>query len=506
MHRRRLLPAPLGAALLSLATPAAVTLAMPAAAPAAPAAAGKTVPITSKSEEARKLYLEGRDLSEKLKAVEGHARAEAALAKDPEFAMGYVLLANTAQTNRDFFDAVKKAVALADKVSPGEKDLILGLDAGARAQPKEQRERYERLVAAFPDDPRAHMLLAAHHFGQQEFELAIGQYNAATKLDPMFTAPYNQLGYANRFLGRYPDAEKAFRRYIELIPDDPNPHDSYAELLMKMGRFEDSIAAYEKALAIDPHFAASLVGMANDQIFLGRGEAARATLARLLKQARNPGEERQAYFWTAVSWLHEDNLDQAIAAMYKEKEVADRIKDGGSAAQDLNVMGQMLLEAGKHDRAQTSFDESLAVLGKADLPADVKEAGKRQHEYLSALVALGRSDLPAAQAHTRTYGELVAAKGNPLEARQHHELLGRIALAGKDYATAVAELGKANDQDPRVLHHLGAALEGKGDLAAAREAYRKAAEWNALALNFAFVRKPAAARLASLRPAAKAGA
>ena len=38
----------------------------------------------------------------------------------------------------------------------------------------------------------------------------------------------------------YADAEKAFQKYIELIPKDPNPYDSYAELLLKMGRFDDS--------------------------------------------------------------------------------------------------------------------------------------------------------------------------------------------------------------------------------------------------------------------------
>ena len=51
-----------------------------------------------------------------------------------------------------------------------------------------------------------------------------------------------------------PNAEAAFKKYIELIPNDPNPYDSYAELLLKMGKFDDSIAQYRKALAIDPNF------------------------------------------------------------------------------------------------------------------------------------------------------------------------------------------------------------------------------------------------------------
>jgi cytochrome c-type biogenesis protein CcmH/NrfG len=41
------------------------------------------------------------------------------------------------------------------------------------------------------------------------------------------------LGYSYRSLENYAEAEKAFKIYIELIPDDPNPYDSYAEMLSK---------------------------------------------------------------------------------------------------------------------------------------------------------------------------------------------------------------------------------------------------------------------------------
>ena len=51
------------------------------------------------------------------------------------------------------------------------------------------------------------------------------------------------LGYAYRQEGDYANAEQAFKKYIELIPNDPNPYDSYAELLLKMGKFDESIDA-----------------------------------------------------------------------------------------------------------------------------------------------------------------------------------------------------------------------------------------------------------------------
>jgi len=45
------------------------------------------------------------------------------------------------------------------------------------------------------------------------------------------------LGYSYRNLGNFDDAETAFKKYIELIPNDPNPYDSYAEMLLKQGGF-----------------------------------------------------------------------------------------------------------------------------------------------------------------------------------------------------------------------------------------------------------------------------
>ncbi len=493
------------AAVLLLAS--AASAATPDAARSGPKTAGSgpavtvseagQMPITTASPEAKKLYLEGRDLVEKLRVTDAREKMLAAVAKDPDFALAYVGLANTSTTNRDFFDAVAKAKAHAEHASAAERDVIAALDAGARGDARTQRGLYTKVAAAFPGDPRAQMLLGANYFGQQEYERAIECYNRAIKIDPSFTTPYNQLGYAHRFLGRYDEAEKAFKRYIELIPNDPNPQDSYAELLMKTGRFEESIKTYEKALALDPNFTASAVGIANDQIFLGKGAAARETLGKLQARARNPGEKRQAIFWTAITYVHEGDTEKAIAEIQKERAVADEMKDVGAASNDVNAIATILQAAGATDKAEASFDESLALLEKADVPADVKAQGRRHRLYEAAMSALVRADLATARAKTEAFGKEVAAKGNPLEVLQHHELLGRVALGDKDFARAVTELRAAGDQDPRVLLYLGMALEGQGDRDAAREAYRKAAEWNALNFNYAFVRKDAKAKLAT---------
>ena len=246
-----------------------------------PAAAADRIPITTSSDEARQLYLEGRDLFEKLRATDARARFEKAAAKDPAFALAQVGLANTSGTAKEFFDGVERAVALSGKASESEKLLICALDAGAKGEPARQSECLTKLIAAHPDDERAHNLMGAYHFGRQDYTAAIDEYKKATAINPAFSQPYNQMGYAYRFMGKNTEAEQAFKKYIELIPGDPNPYDSYAELLMKLGRFDESIKSYEKALSVDPNFVASYIGIGNNRVFLGR----RGRGARRLRQA-----------------------------------------------------------------------------------------------------------------------------------------------------------------------------------------------------------------------------
>jgi tetratricopeptide (TPR) repeat protein len=454
------------------------------------------IPITTPSEPARQLYIQGRDLNEKLRATDAYALFEKAVALDPKFALGYLGLANTAPTNQTFFTALKQAVALADKVSPGERLMILGLQAGVNSNPEAQGRMYTELVEKFPDDERAVTLLGIYYFGRQDYPTAIKYLARATEIAPNFTAPYNQLGYAYRFEGKYPEAEKSFKKYIELLPGDPNPYDSYAEFLMKVGRFDESIASYRKALEVDPTFVASLIGIANDQMFQGKGDEARKTLKQLSSVARNDGERRQALFWTAESYILEGRHDEAIRAVGEERAIAVKSGDLGAQAQDLALIGNIQLHAGKLDAAASSFADGVALMQKAAVPAEVKEANKRNSLFNTARVALKRGDLKTAKAQAATYRTQVEAKQIPGEVWQLHELLGMIAIGGKDYDLALTELGKSTDQNPRVLYLTAVAYQGKGDTQRARASAKAVAEFNALNFVYAFVRPEAQKMLA----------
>jgi tetratricopeptide (TPR) repeat protein len=474
----------------------AVASALVLAAPASPEQAG-TIPITTKSEEARQIYVKGRALAENLRGTDAHALLQQAVAKDPDFALAHLLLATTAPSAKDFFAEMKLATAASGKVSEPERLLILGQDAGLKGDPAAQKEHYTKLLALAPGDQRAQMAVGVYQFGRQDFASAVDHLKQATTIDPGFAPAYNMLGYALRQQGNYAGAEKAFQKYIELIPGDPNPYDSYAELLMKMGRFQESIAQYEKALAKNPNFVASYVGIGTDRVLLGQPDAARAALASLEKDARTNGERRLALFWTAASYLHEGAHDKALATLGEMRAIAEKDGDKAAVSGDLNLMGNVLLDAGRTDAALARFAECVEVIEAANVPAEVKQAARRNLLFDEARVALARKDVATAQAKLEAYGQAVAEHNVPFELRQQHELAGLVALQQGDAKAAVSELSQANQQDPRVLYELGLAYRAAGDKARAEQSFRSAADFNGLSFNYGYVRNKAQQALAA---------
>ena len=455
------------------------------------AAPPKKVPVTTSSEEARKLYLQGRDFAEKLRATDANRLYREAAAKDPGFALAHVGVANTSGTTKEFLEAAARAVALVDKVSEGERKIIRALDAAAKGEPAAVLSNYVELVALFPDDERAHTLLGNNYFGRQEYDKAIAAFTKATTVNPSFSQPYNQLGYAYRFVDRFAEAETAFKKYIELIPNDPNPYDSYAELLMKMGRFDESNKMYEKALAIDSNFVASYIGIGNNQMFMDQYDAARVTFGRLEKIARNTGEKRQAKLWTAASYVHQNATDKAIAELKAGSKIAEASGDLATMSGDLTQIGDVLREAGRLDEALSHYAEAVAMINKASVPEEIKAATRRNHLFEEARVAVARNDLASARSKTAAYAKEVNLKNRPFEVRQLHELEGMIALADKQFAKAERELKQANQQDPRILYLTALAVKGAGDTARAATLAAKAAKFNGLNFNYAYVRSKA---------------
>lgn len=452
------------------------------------------IPITTASAEARSAYLGGRELQESLLFTDAHAHFVRATKLDPGFALAWMAVANTAPSAVEFFAAMRRAVETAAGASDGEKMLVTAFEAAVNGEPAVQQAELEKLVAAYPDDERAHNALAAFLLGQQRYGEAAEAYRAAIAIDPGYPPPYNQLGYALRFLGDSEGAEEAFERYIELIPDQPNPYDSYAELLMTVGRFEDSIASYEKALEIDPTFVPSYIGIANNLIFLDRPAEALQTLDRLGSVARSDAERRQRLTWIAAARLHEDDIDGALAAIGERFELASAAGDRAAMGFDLNALGDILRHAGRFDEAEARYRESVEMITTSEATDDVKEAAARNLISERARIALERGETTIAVELTADYASATEAHRINFELQQARELAARVALAAGEPRKALFELAHANQQDPEVLLLNARAFAAAGDPEAARAACRQVVGFNQLNLNLAFAR-PTARRM-----------
>jgi len=461
-------------------------------APAPPG--GGRIPVTTSSEEARAEFLKGRDDAEKLRITDSIAHFQKAVSLDPGFASAELALANSSPTGAEFFEHLRRAVALADKVSNGERLLILATEAGANNDAAKQKEYLDALVAAYPNDERAHFNLGGWYFGQQQYPQAIEQYRKATEIAPDFSTAWNILGYALRQNGDFAGAEKAFQKYIELIPKDPNPYDSYAELLLKMGRFDDSIAQYRKALEIDPNFLNAHQGIAMDLLYSGKAAEAAAELADVAKKARNDGERRMGLFALTVVDVDGGKTAKALEDADRNYELGKKTDDVPGMAGALALKGNILLEAGKPDPARAEFERALKLIEGSGLPAEVKANAALVSRFNLGRVAAAKKDFKTAKSEADAFRQGAEAKKNPALVRNAHELDGVIALGEKEYDKAIAELQQASQQNPQNFYRLSLAYKAKGDAAKAKEYAEKAANFNSLPqLNYAFVRTKAKA-------------
>ena len=457
------------------------------------------IEITTMSSEAKNDFVQGRDLFEKLQQRESLSYFENAIAQDNKFAAAYYYHSLANPTAKGFFEDLDNAIAYADQASEGEKLIILALKAGVDGNQKLQEEYLTKLVDLYPDDERAHQQLGQFYFGQQKYDLAVQHLKKATELAPNYSVAYNMLGYSYRNLENYNEAEKAFKKYIELIPNDPNPYDSYAEMLSKQGRYEEAITQYQKAIEIDPNFFNSHMGISNNLIYLNRYDDAKMNCDESYAIAKNDGERRFALFTKTVACVDEGDTDGAMLEMQKQFNIAKNINDAAAMTGDLNTMGNILLAAGKYEKAQEKYDEALQVMETSDLAEEVKENARRLYVYNNASVDLMTGKVSEAQKLASEFQSRAENANNTFQKWLAHYLNGLIALQGNNYPIAINEFEKANTQDPRTYYYIAVAYSKAGDTANAKNYAEKCANFNALInMNQAFVRNQANAMLSSM--------
>ena len=263
-----------------------------------------------------------------------------------------------------------------------------------------------------------------------------------------------------------------------------------------MGRFDDSIAQYRKALAIDPNFVNAYQGIAMDLLYQGKRDPALAELATLAAKARTDGERTTGLFAQTIVYADGGQMAKALASVDSQFALAEKTNDVGAMAFACGLKGNILMEMGKPDQAQAEFARGLKLIQGSSSPPEIKDNARARSPLQRSRASRWREDLAAAKSQSDEFRDKgpQARRRIPLWRQTPTSSTASSLLQQKDFAKAVTELAQANSQNPQNLYRMCQAYQGMGDAEKSKDFCGRAANFNSLpAINYAFVRSKAKA-------------
>ncbi|MDP2365867.1 MAG: tetratricopeptide repeat protein, partial [Ignavibacteria bacterium] len=328
----------------------------------------KEIAITTSSDDALKSFLNGRDVFEKLKFPQAAELFDKAIALDKTFAMAYLYRASSGGGYEIARENMSKAVELLDKVSEGEKHLILYNKTLFDNDGVKQKQELDSLLNLFPDDKRVQVLAGAYYqYTIQDYPNALVHFKKAIEIDSNFAPTYNFLGYVYMSMENFTAAEEPLKKYIELNPKEANPYDSYAELLLTQGRYDESIKQYEKAFEIDPEFVTALVGIGNNYIFKKDYNKARDFYRQYYDKSFNINQKLGAMWWKAVSYIHEGNIVDAIKVFDERSKLAFENNFPTAGITGYRFSGWTLADNGNINEAEKYFNKASDYIKSSEM-------------------------------------------------------------------------------------------------------------------------------------------
>jgi ketosteroid isomerase-like protein len=195
----------------------------------------------SGSREANKLLRKSWVALADFSIEEGNNYTRQVLAQDPDIGMAHASLFT--QNIEEQKENIRRAEE--GKLSGDERMFIQGVKARLNKQSPQQY--FDPLVKKYPKDLYLQLWIM-FNFDDPIRATEIGE--AIMKRNPKFAPVYNLLGYLSMNKNDMATAESYFNKYIALHPNVANPYDSKADYFMRIGKYEDAIPLYEKALAM----------------------------------------------------------------------------------------------------------------------------------------------------------------------------------------------------------------------------------------------------------------
>ena len=269
---------------------------------------------------------------------------------------------------------------------------------------------FEKAVQIDPGFSRGWVGLASTHTAQADrsyisakegYEKARKEAEKALELDPNSAGGYIAIGWIKRsYDWDWAGADAAYRRALELEPDNTNAIRGQAALSSTLGRFDEAIELDEQALKVDPLRLSAHNNMGLDSYYAGHWQKAEAAYRKVLEMTPDyPG----AHASLGLLYLAQSKNNEALAEMLKEQEPVWR--DQGLALAYYAV--------GDKQKADPALNDSLQKY-KEDDPFTIAEIYAYRGEIDQAFGWLER-------AYSARDVGLSNMKGDPLLRKLEHD-------------------------------------------------------------------------------------
>jgi tetratricopeptide (TPR) repeat protein len=250
----------------------------------------------------------------------------------------------------------------------------------------------DSLIALYPEEGEAYVVRGMLYEIDKNLEAAIGLYAKASQGESAYPLAVMSLGYAYSAVGEQEKALAAMRRYIEMEPEAADPRASYADLLLRFGRYDEALEQYQKSLELKPDYwyAFQMIGKVNAT--MGRLRDAEKMFARtyeLLPQSQDLDAERLA---TAASMAMARGNYKEAERLSGEALALDTTFGPGAVSLIIALIKQEKFDAA--DQVVARFHAELERRGLLESPsmadyhairARVLSARGRENEALAAL-------------------------------------------------------------------------------------------------------------------------
>ena len=446
--------------------------------------------------DARKLFEAGLTAFENEHYPQAVDNWRQALRRDPRFALAHLFISFVSTDPQEQKSELRSAQALAPKASKRDRLLIKWLSSVEEEQYVPAIAAMNDLLASYPRDKHIVFLAGRWLSNQEQYEQAGKLLQRVTQLEPAYAAAWNQLAYCYAYTGDFSNAFAAMERYTALLPKDPNPQDSYAEILRMAGNYRDALEHYRRALQSDPAFQTSQLGIADTYALMGEEATARAEYDKALAKANARPEQVRYAMQSALTYVREKKPKRAVAAL---DAAASQAHNAHAVLLEAEAYRDMALIERDNQQSLKYLEKSSAALADASgTPSPELHQERAEVLRLRALRLAAAGNADSAKQALKELDLLQQATHGTALSRTYAGAMGSVLVDSQRYAEAIPYL-EEDSRNPLSMRDLIVAYTKTGTTDRAHVLEMKLAAFNQPTVEQALVVPELRAKLAATK-------